>query len=156
MKYTLVSPSLFHFLFENTHQHLHYFFHMHINFIWNMCTYGWLCASVRSPQALLFLRTFHIKFYFNLNKLSYLYFSVCTTHQYFVRAGGVLIFGGSLSEGLCSLFRRNSQLFFGAIDTTNLLCFGWCWLVVFCMVILFVGLFSSVVFVGFCVCLKWC
>jgi hypothetical protein len=55
------------------------------------------------------------------------------TQQYFVQAGGVLMFGGSLSEGLCSLFWRRFLVIFGAIDTTILLFFHLWSLFNFCL-----------------------
>ena len=100
----------FHFLFENTHQHLHHFFHMHIDFIWNMCTCGWLCAYCKSKP---FYSSAH--FIWNFILISSCLISIsqfALTKQYFVRAGGVLNFVGTLSEGLCSLFRRRFSVIF--------------------------------------------
>jgi hypothetical protein len=45
-------------------------------FIWNTCTFGWLCVYSKF-KTLLFMSTFHMKFYFKLT-MSHLYFSICT------------------------------------------------------------------------------
>ena len=100
------------------------------DFIWNMYTFGWLVHTV--SQALLFFWTFHLKFYFNL-KLSYLNLSVWTDTTIFCFGLTVCwCFGGSLSEGLCSLFWRRFSVIFG---TRQFSCFFICGL---CLIFVFV------------------
>ena len=82
------------------------------DFIWNMHTFGGLCAYGKSSP-------FYFSAYsiWNFILISSCLFSIslfALTQQYFFRAGGVLMFGGSLSEGLGSLFwRRFSVIFLG-------------------------------------------
>ncbi len=125
-----------HLSYENTHQHFAFFtfilFHMKytLSISYEICTHlAGLCIQWVKPFY------FSEHFIWNFILISSCLISIYLfelTQQYFVRAGGVLMFGGSLLEGLCSLFWRRFSVIFG---TRQFSCFFICGL---CLIFVFV------------------